>query len=82
VDNKIAPFGTSESSQRKKCRIKQSAGAGLCNFGVPNEKILGCRMGQFYAEFTVSANPAGKIIISFTSVIDNPTIGGIEIIRN
>ena len=42
----------------------------------------GARYKAMLREFTTTANSSGQIVIKFTTVTDNATIEGIEIIRN
>jgi hypothetical protein len=41
----------------------------------------GARYKAALREFTATANSSGQIVITFTTVTDNATIEGIEIIR-
>ena len=50
-----------------------------------NFDIYSAAGGQYKAvvrEFTTTANASGQIVIALTTVTDNATIGGIEVIRN
>ncbi|MBN1601643.1 MAG: hypothetical protein JW915_08545, partial [Chitinispirillaceae bacterium] len=51
----------------------------LTNFDIYS--VTGARYKALVREFTATANGSGQIVITFTTVTDNATISGIEIIR-
>ena len=51
----------------------------LSNFDIYAE--AGGNYKAVVREFTTTANTSGQIVVTFTKVTDNASIGGIEIIR-